>query len=48
MLDLAFTSGERLKHLADKLLSITGVPETATPDAGILGDIYDGKPPQQF
>jgi len=48
MLDLAFTSGERLKHLADKLLSITGVPETATPDAGILGDIYDGRPPQQF
>lgn len=48
MLDLAYASGERMKHLADKLLSITGVPDTATPDAGILGDIYDGKPPQQF
>lgn len=41
MLQLAAESGARLKQLADKLLEISGVPKTLTPDAGIQKALYE-------
>lgn len=40
MLELASTSGERMRALIDKLIEIAGVPETMAPDAEIVGSLY--------
>ena len=45
MLGLAEKSAERLNHLTDKLLEISGLPEGLTPDAKILQSVYDGADP---
>ncbi len=39
LLGLAATSGERLSHLINKLMEISGVPEGMDPDSDILGAI---------
>jgi hypothetical protein len=41
MLELAATSGERMRTLIDKLIEIAGVPETVAPDADIVGSLYE-------
>jgi len=40
MLDLASTSGERVVTLVNKLMEISGVPRTMTPDAAIQKSLY--------
>lgn len=40
MLKLSASSGERLKHLVEKLREICGNPESRSPDAGILDMVY--------
>ena len=45
MLGLAEKSAERLNHLTDKLLEISGLPEGLTPNAKILQSVYQGMDP---
>ncbi|MFC1496994.1 histidine kinase dimerization/phospho-acceptor domain-containing protein [Verrucomicrobiota bacterium] len=40
-LELAFSSGERLKKLIDKLIEIAGMPETRNPDEKIISSLYE-------
>lgn len=40
MLDLAMSSIDRIQKLADKLMSISGVPRGLTPDQGMIGTFY--------
>ncbi len=40
MLNLAAESGAKLQQLIDKLMQISGVPETRSPDAGIQESLY--------
>jgi hypothetical protein len=44
MLDLASTSGERVRLLVDKLLELSGLPRTLTPDSGIQSSLYKPGP----
>jgi signal transduction histidine kinase len=41
MISLATDSAQRLEHLTDKLVDISGVPMALVPDSRILGDMYD-------
>lgn len=41
MLKLAVESSQKLKHIADSMMEITGVPEGLEPDAEIQAEIYD-------
>ena len=43
MLKLAFTSSQRLKQLADKLIEISGVPSTLVPDTKLVDSLYEQK-----
>ena len=40
ILNLASTSGDRVKLLVDKLLELSGLPTTMTPDADIQSSLY--------
>ena len=40
MLDLVCTSGEKLKQLTDRLLEISGLPSTMSPDEEIQTSLY--------
>ena len=42
MLNLAVSSGDKLKQLADKMIEISGVPTTMAPDAAIQASLYGG------
>lgn len=39
-LDLAYQSAEKLQELANKMISISGMPDTLSPDAEIQGSLY--------
>jgi hypothetical protein len=45
MLQLAVESSQKLKHIADSLMEITGVPDELEPDAQIQAEIYDTESP---
>jgi len=45
-LQLAVESSQKLKHIADSLMEITGVPDELEPDAKIQAEIYSTESPE--